>query len=157
MLSPPPMDSIAVEKQLKSADALAILVSSPAIDAANVDGSLARQRLQQNDARALLLRHAQPDARIKSFALAFVGLLCAMVIGFASEIRPLKPDSPDYGYDEALGIETSSPSSANPLSNCSSDSPATAGASEDGLDARGVSAIAARAAASPIANFTSKE
>ena len=29
-------------------------------------------------------------------------LLCATVIGLVSEIRPLKSDSPYYGYDEAL-------------------------------------------------------
>jgi hypothetical protein len=67
------------------------------------------------------------DVRFRSFALAFVGMLCATVIRFVSEIRPLKPDSPDYGYDEALGTETSSVSNANFLSKCSDDSLATTG------------------------------
>jgi hypothetical protein len=97
------------------------------------------------------------DVWVRSFAFAFVGSLCATVIGFVSEIRPLKPDSPDYGYDEALGTETPSLSSANFMSNCSGDSPATAGASKDVLDGLGVSAIAAYAAESPTANFTSRE
>jgi hypothetical protein len=79
-----------------------------------------------------------------SFALAFVVLLCATVIGFVSEIRPLNPDSPDYGYDEALGTETSSLSSATFVSSGSCDSASSAGASKDGLDGLGVSAIAAR-------------
>ena len=39
----------------------------------------------------------QADVRVKSFALAFVSMLCATVIGFVSEIRPLKSDLPDYG------------------------------------------------------------
>ena len=37
-----------------------------------------------------------------SFALAFVCMLCATFIGFVSEMRPLAPDLPDRGYDEAL-------------------------------------------------------
>jgi hypothetical protein len=64
-------------------------------------------------------------------------MLCATVIELVSEIRSLKPHSPDYGYDEALGTETSFLSSANFLSNCSDDGPATAGASKDGLDSLG--------------------
>jgi hypothetical protein len=96
------------------------------------------------------------ENRVRSFALAFVGLLCAMVIGFVSEIRPLEPDSPDYGYDEALETETSSLSSANFLSNCSDDGPTIAGASKDGLDRLGVSVIVAHAAASPTAKLHAK-
>jgi hypothetical protein len=43
---------------------------------------------------------------VGSFVLAFVGMLCATFIGFVSEMRPLTPDLPDRGYDEALGTQT---------------------------------------------------
>jgi hypothetical protein len=97
------------------------------------------------------------DVRVRSFALAFVGLLCAMVIGFVSEIHPLNPDSPDYGYDEALGTQTSSLSSATFVPNRSCDSAATTGASKDGLDRLGASAIAAHAAEAGTASFTRRQ
>jgi hypothetical protein len=125
--------------------------------------------LQQEEAPAPLHRQGrrtdlpldapslQSGVRVRSFALAFIGVLCATVISFVSEIRSLKQHSSNYGYDEALGTESSSLSSANFLSNCSDDSRATARASKDGLDGLGVSAIAAHAAASPTANFTSRE
>ena len=102
-------------------------------------------------------RSLQSGVRVRSFALALIGLLCATVISFVSEIRSLKQHSSNYGYDEVLGTESSSLSSANFLSNCSDDSRATARASKDGLDGLGVSAITAHAAASPTANFTSRE
>jgi hypothetical protein len=125
--------------------------------------------LQQEEAPAPLHRQGrqtdlpldgpslQSGVRVRSFALAFVGVLCATVISFVSEIRSLKQHSSNYGYDEALGTESSSVPSANFLSNCSDDSRATARAPKDGLDGLGVSAIAAHAAASPTANFTSRE
>ena len=91
------------------------------------------------------------------FALAFVGMLCATVIGFVSEIRPLKPASPDYGYDEALGTETSFLSPAKLLPNCSDASRDTAEASKSGSDRLGITAITAHAAALPTANVTSRE
>jgi hypothetical protein len=99
----------------------------------------------------------QSSVRVRSFALAFMGMLCATVISFVSEIRSLKHHSSNYGYDEALGTESSSLSRANFLSHCSDDSRAAARASKDGLDGLGVSAIAADAAASPTASFTSRE
>ena len=102
-------------------------------------------------------RSLQSGVRVRSFALALIGLLCATVISFVSEIRSLKQHSSNYGYDEAFGTESSSVPSANFLSNCSDDSRATARASKDGLDGLGVSAITAHAAASPTANFTSRE
>lgn len=89
------------------------------------------------------LVHPRSDAseiRLKAFVLGFLGLLCAMTIGFVSEIRLLDPDAPDYGYDEALGTDTSSLPSASFLSNHSNDGPATAGASRDGLDRLSVNA-----------------
>jgi hypothetical protein len=164
MLTLRPMDPVAIEKQLEGPGAPVILISVSTID----DGLLPGERLQQDEAPARLHRQERPtdvppdapsnrsDVRVRPFALAFVGLLRATVIGFVSEIRPLEPDSPDNGYDEALGTETSSMSSANFLSNCSDDGPTIAGASKDGLDRLGVSAIAAHAAASPTAKLHAK-
>ena len=43
---------------------------------------------------------------VGSFVIAFVGMLCATFIGFVSEMRPLAPDLPDRGYDEALETQT---------------------------------------------------
>ncbi len=48
------------------------------------------------------------EFRIESFVLAFVGMLCATVLGFLSEMRPLDPNSADRGYDESLGSQSSS-------------------------------------------------
>ena len=93
------------------------------------------------------------EIRLRSFALAFVGMLCATVIGFVSEIRPLNPNSPNYGYDKALETQTSSLSSASFLSNCDDDGAAIAGASKDGLDRLGVSAIVAHVAPSSTAKL----
>jgi hypothetical protein len=165
-----PIDPVAIEKQLESPHAPVISVSVSTIDAADVDGFPPRERLQEEEAPARSDCQQRPadvpldapsiqwDVRVRSsFALAFVGLLCAMVVEFVSEIPPLRPDSPDYGYDEALGTETSFLSSANLLSNCSDDGLVTAAGSKDGLDRLGVSAIAAHAAASLTASFTSKE
>jgi hypothetical protein len=161
MLAVLPIDSDAIEKQLESADAPISLVSVSTIVATGADGLIPGERLQQEDAPARLHRHGrledvplagpsnQSDVYVRSFALAFVGLLCATVVGFVLEIRPLKPDSPDYGYDEAFGTVTSSLPSANVLSNCSDDSLAIAGASKDSSDTLRASAIAAGAATSP--------
>jgi hypothetical protein len=93
------------------------------------------------------------EIRLRSFALPFVGVLCAIVIGFLSEIRPLNPNSPDYGYDKALGTQTSS---ASFMSNCDDDGAAIAGASKDGLDRLGVRAIVAHVAASSTAELHAK-
>jgi hypothetical protein len=86
----------------------------------------------------------------------FVGMLCAAVIGFVSEIRPLKAHSPDLATTKRSELRTL-PCPARTSSNCSDDSPATAGVSKDGLDRLRVSAIAAHAAASPTASITSRE
>ena len=94
---------------------------------------------------------------MKSFALAFVSMLRAAVIGFVSEIRPIKSDSPDYGYDEALGTETSFLSRARLQSNCSGASQGTAEAFSGGSDRLRISAMAAHAAAPPTASITSRE
>jgi hypothetical protein len=37
--------------------------------------------------------HESSNMRLRSFWLAFVGMLGATLIGFASEIRPLRPDT----------------------------------------------------------------
>jgi hypothetical protein len=125
--------------------------------------------LQQEEARAALhsqgrrtdVAHNAPSlqsgVRVRFFALTFIGMLCATVISFVWEVRSLKQHSSNYGYDEVLGTESSSLSSANFLSNCSDDSLAIAGASKDGLDTLRASAIATHAAASPTASFTSRE
>src|SRR5215471_6806069 len=118
MLTLRPIDPVAIEKRLQSPDALVISTSASTIDAADVDELPPRGRIQQEETPALLHRQkgrtdvpldppwVQTDVRVKSFVLAFVSMLCTTVIGFVPEIRPLKSDSPDYGYDEALGTET---------------------------------------------------
>ena len=95
----------------------------------------------------------QADARVKPFALAFVSMLCATV----SEIRPLKSDLPDYGYDEALGTEISFLSRARLQSNCSGARQGAAQASNGGSDRLRISAMSVHAAASPTASVTSRE
>jgi hypothetical protein len=97
-----PIDPVAIEQ----------LLASP--DAPGADGRLSGERLQQEDSPARRDRRQrsadlpldapsiESDVRVRSFALAFLGFLCAMFIGFVSEIRPLKLDSPEYGYDEAF-------------------------------------------------------
>ena len=169
MLTLRPIDPVAIEKRLESPDALVISASASTIDAADVDELPPRGRLQQEETPAPLHRQKgrtdvpldppwlQADARVKSFALAFVSMLCARVIGFVSEIRPLKSDLPDYGYDEALGTETSFLSRAMLQSNCSGESQGTAEASNGGSDRLRISAMAVHAAASPTASVTSRE
>jgi hypothetical protein len=85
------------------------------------------------------------ENRVGSFALGFFGLLCAMAVGFVSEIRPPASNSTDYGYDEQLGAETSSPSGAKLVSNCSDKGAALVGtAAMDSLDELRADAIGAR-------------
>jgi hypothetical protein len=80
-----------------------------------------------------------------SFALGFFGLLCAMAVGFVSELRPPVSNSVDYGYDEQLGTQTPSPSGANLVSNCSDKGAAIVGsAAMDSLDELRAGAIVAR-------------
>ncbi len=81
---------------------------------ARQDGALVRFRRQERPAKLPSEPSSdRSEVRIRSFVLAFVGMLCATFIGFVSEIPPLDPNSPDHGYDEALATRTSSPSSAN--------------------------------------------
>ena len=138
MLTLRPIDPVAIEKRLESPNALVISASAYMIDAADVDELPPQGRLQQEETPAPLHRQngrtdvpldppwVQADVRVKSFALACVSMLCATVIGFVSEIRPLKSHSPDCGYDEALGTETSFLSGARLQSNCSGASQRTA-------------------------------
>src|SRR6516164_6886205 len=169
MLTLRPMHPVAIEKRLESPDALVISASASTIDAADVGALPPRGRLQEEETPAPLHRQkgstdvrlnppwVQADVRVKSFALAFVSMLCATVIGFVSEIRPLKSDLPDYGYDEALGTETSFLSRAMLQSNCSGESKGTAEASNGGSGRLRISAMAAHAAALPTASVTSRE
>lgn len=169
MLTVRPIEPFAIEKRPESRDALVISASASRIDAADVDELPPRGRLQKEETPAPLHRQkartdvpldppwVRADVRVKSFALAFVGMLCAMVIGFMSEIRPLKSDSPDYGYDEALGTETSFLSRERLQSNCSGASQGTAEASNGGSDRPGIGAMPAHAAALPSVSVTSRE
>jgi hypothetical protein len=103
--------------------------------------------------------HAAPDGsalRVSFFAFLFVGLLCAAVVAFASEIRPIDSNSPDYGYDEALAIQMSPSLSAELLSNCSDHAAGITGRSKDGFDRLGISTIVARGAPSSAANLHAK-
>ena len=166
MLTLRPIDPVAIDKRLESPDALVILASASTIDA---DELPLRARLQQEETPAPLHRQkgrtdvpldppwVQADVRVKSFALAFVSMLCATVIGFVSEIRPLQSASPDYGYDEALGTETSFLSRARLQSNCSRASQGAVEASNGGSDKLRISAMPAHAAALPTASVTSRE
>jgi hypothetical protein len=90
------------------------------------------------------------------FAFLFVGLLCAAAIAFASEIRPIDSNSPDYGYDEALAIQMSPPLSADFFSNCSDRDAGITGRSKDGFDRLGISAIVARRAPSSATKLHAK-
>jgi hypothetical protein len=162
------IDPIAIEKRLESPDALVISGSASTIDAADVDELPPRGRLQQEETSAPLHRQkgrtdvpldpswVQADVRVM-FALDFVSMPCGTVIVFVSEIRPLKSDSPDYGYDEALGTETSFLSRTRLQSNCSGASQGTAEASSAGSDRLRISTMAAHAVALPTANVTSRE
>lgn len=169
MLTLRSIDPVAIEKRLESPDALVISASASTIDAADVDELPPRGRLQQEETPAPLYRQkdrtdvpvdppwVQAGVRLKSFALAFVSMLCATVTGFVSEIRPLKSDSPDYGYDEALGTEISFLSRARLQSHCSGASQGAAEASRGRSDRLRISAMAAHAAPSPTASVTSRE
>ena len=94
-----------------------------------------------------------PEIQARSFMLGFAGLLFVTIVGFVSASKTSISTSADYGYDEALGTQTSSLFSASFLSNCSDDGPTIAGASKDGSEKLGASAIVAHGARSSTANF----
>jgi hypothetical protein len=83
--------------------------------------------------------------RVGSFVLGFLGLLCAMAIGFVSELRPLASNSVDHGYDEQLEAQTPTLSGGRLVSNCSDQGAAIVGAAAmDSLDGLRVGATTAR-------------
>ena len=89
---------------------------------------------------------------VGSFVLAFVGMLCATFIGFVSEMRPLTPDLPNRGYDEALGTQTYSvPSVTIPAKG--SDGGAIAGRLRRGPKTAATEAAVACVAVSATANL----
>ena len=104
MLTLRPIDLVAIEERLESPDTLVISASASTIDTADVGELPRRGRLQQEETPAPLHRQkgstdvrlnppwVQADVRVKSFALAFVSMLCAMFIGFVWEIGPHKLD-----------------------------------------------------------------
>ncbi len=108
-------------------------------------GGLRAGGLRQGEAPVRAPRQERPssdrsDVRIGSFVLASIGMLCAAFLGFVSEIRPLDPNSPDRGYDEALGNRTLSVSSANfPRDRCDEGAPIF-GAAMGGRERTGVRA-----------------
>jgi len=89
----------------------------------------------------------------RSFMLGFAGLLFVTVVGFVFASKTSISTSAGYGYDEALGTQTSSLSSASFLSNCSDGGPTIAGASEDGSEKLWASAIVAHGAGSSTVNL----
>jgi hypothetical protein len=85
------------------------------------------------------------ENRVGSLALGFLGLLCAMAVGFVSALRPAVSNSVDYGYDERLEAQSPSLSGAKLVSNCSDKGAAIAAAAAmDGLDEFRAGAIAGR-------------
>ena len=90
------------------------------------------------------MRNLDCLSRTTSFALGLFWLLCAMAVGFVSALRPPLSSSVDYGYDERLGAQTPSLSSAKLVSNCSDKGAAVVGASIDSLDDLRAGAIVAR-------------
>jgi hypothetical protein len=90
------------------------------------------------------------NARMRSFVLGSVGMLCATFIGFVSEIRPPGPGTPDRGYDATLETQSRSPAHASFSMSGVDDGPALLGASE-------VRAAIARGDGSSTANFYAKK
>ena len=118
MLAMRPIDPVAIETQLASPDAPVILVNVSTIDEAGTDEFLPGKRLQHEEAPVWCDRQErladvpldapslQSDVGVRSFALAFVGMLCAAVIGFVSEIRPLKAHSPYLAMTKRSELRT---------------------------------------------------
>ena len=150
---PPLQPTIAIEKSLKRPSAPVTPVRLSMIDATEARRFLPGKILGQAEGPDRLRRHegalASPSVQsgfdLRWFALALVGSVCATMIGFVSEIRPLKAESPDYGYDEALGTQSASMSSSSAPS-CSDDCRVAVGMSDDGSKRLGASPITAEAA-----------
>jgi hypothetical protein len=83
-------------------------------------------------------------------------LLSVAVIAFASEIRPIDSNSPNYGYDEALVTQMSPLLGAEFFSNCSDHDGGITGRSKGGFDRLGISTIVAHGAPSSAANVHAK-
>jgi hypothetical protein len=98
----------------------------------------------------------QADVRVKSFALAFVSMLCATVIGFASEFRPLNRIHQTMATMKRSELRPPS-YPARLQSNCSGASQGTAEASNAGSDWLRISAMATHAAMLLNASVTSRE
>ena len=81
-------------------------------------------------------RTEQSSAYVCSLFL-FVGLLCAAVVAFASEVRPIDSNSTAYGYDEALAAQMSPLLGTEFLSNCSDDDAEITERSENGFEQAG--------------------
>ena len=90
---------------------------------------------------------------VGSFVLAFVAMLCATFIGFMSEMRPLTPDLPDRGYDEALGTQTYSAPSVTIPAKGSDGGASIAGEMRCGPTTPAIEAAVACVAASAAANL----
>ena len=106
--------------------------------------------------RSLARAAARPDMSeipARSFMLGFAGLLFVTVAGFVCALKTSISTSADYGYDEALGTQTSSLSS---VANCPDDGPTIADASKDGSEKLWASAIVAQGARSLTANFRAR-
>ena len=85
------------------------------------------------------------ENRVGSFALGFFALLCAIAVGFVSELGPPVPNTVDYGYDDQLGAQPPYLSGTRVVSNCSDRGAAIVGAAAMGsLDELGAGAITAR-------------
>jgi hypothetical protein len=97
-----------------------------------------------------------PEFPARSFVLGFVGLLFLTVVGFVSATQALTSTSADYGYDEALGTQSSSLSGLNFPSNCSDNDTTIASESKDGSEKLEASAIAATRAGSSAANLRAR-
>ena len=105
--------------------------------------------------RSLARAPARPDMSeipARSFVLGFAGLLFVTVAGFVCALKTSISTSADYGYDEALGTQTSSLSSAGFLANCSDDGPTIADASKDGSEKPWANAFVTDGAGSSTAN-----
>jgi hypothetical protein len=119
MLALRPIDLVAIEKQRARPIVPVISASFLTRDATESDeflsgetqlerASAQRDRQVRAADAPLEAPSIRSDIRVGSFVLAFLVMLCATLIGFVSEVRPLSPDLPDRGYDEALGTQNHS-------------------------------------------------
>ena len=109
--------------------------------------------------RSLARAAARPDMS-EIPALILYAWLCWLAFRYGRRVRVRVKTSistsADYGYDEALGTQTSSLSSAGFLANCPDDGPTIADASKDGSEKLWASAIVAQGARSLTAKFRAR-